>query len=138
GRCRKSKIDRHRYEAGAQDSVVGGEKLGAVGGEDADPLAAPETARRERARHAVRHRIEPAVAHLARRLFAAEIDERDLVEIALALDQIAEVGECSHNKHSTSSCPAKAGHPVNSERANIAVTIHFRCRGYWIARFRGR
>src|SRR5262249_26837938 len=93
GRRREAEVDRHRHEAGAQDAVVGGEKLGAVGREDADALAALQAVRRERARHAVRHPVELAVAELARRRFAAEIDERDLVEIALAPDEIAKVGE---------------------------------------------
>ena len=58
-----------------------------------DPVAARKPALGERARHAVRHGIDPAIAELARNLFAAEIDDRDLVQIAIAANKVTEIGE---------------------------------------------
>ena len=52
--------------------------------------AAPEPALRQRASHAHGHGIELGVAVFARHLLAAEIDDRDLGEIAVARDQVAD------------------------------------------------
>src|SRR5258708_27647902 len=94
--ARKLEIHRHRDEAGAHDAVIRREILGAVGRKDRDPLAALEATGEQGARDAVRHLVERAVADLARRLLAAEIDDRDLVEIAVAADQVTEVLEVGH------------------------------------------
>jgi hypothetical protein len=95
GRARKLEADRHRDETGAHDAVIGGEIFRAIGGEDGHSLPARKAARGKRAGDAVSHAVELAVADLAREL-AAEIDDRDLVEIAIARDEIAEVGERGH------------------------------------------
>src|SRR6516225_6373000 len=52
-------------------------------------------ARGKRAGDAVRHGVELGIADLAREL-AAEVDDRDLVEIAIAADEVPEVGERGH------------------------------------------
>ena len=93
GLARKAIVHRHRDEACAHDAEVGREIFGAIHRQDGNAVAALETAFRQRAcdRHA--HRIELGVGVLARRLLAAEIDDRDLGEIAVADDQVAEVGE---------------------------------------------
>ena len=48
------------------------------------------------ARDPHRHRIELGIAVLARRLLAAEVDDRELGHVAVAIDQIAEILELSH------------------------------------------
>ena len=45
----------------------------------------------ERARDAHRHGVELGIGVLARHLLAAEIDDRDLGQVAIAADQIAEI-----------------------------------------------
>src|SRR5438045_3444128 len=62
-----------------------------------DAAAAREPAREQRPRHAVGHRIEARIAELARHLFAAEIHDRGLAAIAVAADQVAEIGEGGHS-----------------------------------------
>jgi hypothetical protein len=47
-------------------------------------------------RHAARHVIDLAVGEFAWMRFAAEIDDCDLIQIEIAPDQIAEIGEVSH------------------------------------------
>ena len=93
GGARELEIDRHRDEAGAHDAIDRGDEFGAVGGEDRHPVAAARPRLGERAGDAVRHRIERGERELARRSLAAEIDERDLGEIAVAADEIAGIGE---------------------------------------------
>src|SRR2546430_4088887 len=95
GRARKLEADRHRDETGAHDAVIGGEIFRAIGGEDGHSLPARKATRGKRAGDVVSHGVELAVADLAREP-AAEIDDRDLVEIAIARDEIAEVGERGH------------------------------------------
>src|SRR5215831_13608699 len=56
---------------------------------------ARQAARAKRAGDAVGHGVELGIADLAREL-AVEIDDRDLVEIAVAPDEIAEIGEARH------------------------------------------
>ena len=68
----------------------------AVGGEDRDAVAALELARGERARNADGQRLDLRVGELARRLLAAEIDDRDLVRVEIAVDQVAEICEPQH------------------------------------------
>ena len=60
GLARKLEVHRHRDQAGAHDAEIGGEIFRAIGGEDGDAIAAREAAPEERARDAVRHRVEPA------------------------------------------------------------------------------
>ena len=96
GLARKLEVHRHRDQARAHDAEIGREILGAIGGEDGDAIAAREPARGERARDAVRHGVELGIAEFARRLLAAEIDDRDLAGIAIAADEVAEVGEGGH------------------------------------------
>ena len=55
------------------------------------PRASPRL--RKRARDAVRHGVELEIGELARRLLAAEIDDGGLGQVAVADDQVAEVGE---------------------------------------------
>ena len=99
GVAREFEIHRHRDEACAHDAVIGGDIFGAVGGKQRDSVAALQAALDERAGDAVRHRVELRESELARALFAAEIDDRDLCQIAIAPDEIAEIGEarsCAH------------------------------------------
>src|SRR6476659_6906047 len=95
GRARKLEADRHRDETGAHDAVISREIFRAIGREDGHPLPACQAARAKRAGDAVCHGVEPAIADLAREL-AAEIDDRDLAEITIAPDEVAEVGEARH------------------------------------------
>src|SRR6516162_6046727 len=95
GRARKLEIDRHRDETGAHDAVIGREIFRAVGGDDGYSIPARKSARGKRAGDAVRHGVELDIADLAREL-AAEVDDRDLVEIAIAADEVPEVGERGH------------------------------------------
>ena len=80
----------------AHDAETGGDIFGAVGGENRDPIAARKAALLERARDGVRHRIELRVTEFAGTSFAPEIDDRRLVEIAVAANEIAEIGEQRH------------------------------------------
>src|SRR5262249_1005963 len=95
GRAGKFEADRHRDETGAHDAVIDREILRAIGGEDGHSFPARDAARAKRAGDAVGHGVELAMPDRARSL-AAEIDDRDLVEIAIASDEIAEVGEGRH------------------------------------------
>ena len=95
GLLRELEVHRHRDKARAHDAVIGREIFGAVGREDRDAVAAREAALGQRARDAVRHGVELGIAEFARRLLAAEIDDGDLGQVAVANDQIAEVGEAS-------------------------------------------
>ena len=104
GLARELEIDRHGDEAGPHDAEIGREIFGAIGRQDRDPLAAREAAGEQGAGDAVRHRVERAIAELARGLLAAEIDERDLVEIAVAVDQVAEVLELEHLQMIAATC----------------------------------
>ena len=94
--ARKLEVHRHRDQAGAHDAVIGGEIFGAVGREDGDAVAARQAALGQRTRDAVRHPVELGIAELARSLFAAEVDDGDLVEVAIAADQVAKIGEVGH------------------------------------------
>ena len=58
--ARKPEVHRHRDEAGAHDAEIGGEIFGAVGRQDGDAVAAREAAPAQRARDAIRHRVELA------------------------------------------------------------------------------
>src|SRR5215467_4046346 len=95
GRAGKLEADRHRDKTGAHDAVIGRQILRAIGGEDGHPLPARKAARAKRAGDAVAHGVERGIADLARAL-AAAIDDSDLVEIAIARDEIAEIGEARH------------------------------------------
>jgi len=94
--ARELEAHRNRDEAGAHDAVVGGDKLRAIGGENADAIPAREAARRERARDAISHVVDLAKGEFARNLLAAEIDDRNLAEIAIARNEVAEIGEGWH------------------------------------------
>ncbi len=102
GLLREFEIHRHRDEARTHDAVVGREIFGAIGREDRDPVAADEAAPGQRTRDAIRHGVELEIAELAWRLLAAEIDDRDLGHVAVANDQIAEIGEGRHRTRSVS------------------------------------
>ncbi len=95
--ARELEVHRHRDQAGAHDAEIGGEIFGAIGGEDAtrSPRASPRLS--ERARDAVRHGVELRVGEFARGCLAAEIDDRDLAQVAVAADQVAEIGEGGHD-----------------------------------------
>ena len=93
GLARKPVVHRHRDQARAHDAVIGGDEFGAVGRQDRDAVAACKAALRQRARDALRHGVELGIGVFARHLLAAEIDDRDLGEVAVARDQVAEVGE---------------------------------------------
>src|ERR1700704_3968109 len=80
-------IHRNRDEAGAHDAVVSGDKFRPIGGENADAIPA----RGQPPRDAVSHVVDLAKREFARDLLAAEIDDRDLVEIAIARNEVAEV-----------------------------------------------
>ncbi len=93
---RELEVHRHRDEAGAHDAVIRRKIFGAVGGQDGDAVAALEPACGERARDAVRHGVELRVGEFTRALLAAEIDDRDLRQIAITLDEFAEIPEIRH------------------------------------------
>ena len=95
---RKFEIHRHRNQVGAHDAVVGREIFGPVCRQDGDTFATREASARQRARHAIGHGIEPGIVEFARCLFAAEIDDRDLVQIAVTADEVAEIAESRHAK----------------------------------------
>src|SRR5262249_6152122 len=69
---------------------------GAIGREDRDTLATLKASFEQRPRDAIRHRIDLRIGELARPWLTAEIDDRDLAEITVANDQIAEIGETRH------------------------------------------
>ena len=96
--ARKLEADRNRDEAGAHDPVVGREIFGAVGGEDGNAIPACEPTSTKRAGDAVRHRVKAGVADLANTL-AAEVDDRHLVEILIATNEVTEIGEARHGSH---------------------------------------
>src|SRR5262249_13738273 len=95
-RTGKLETDRHRDETSAHDAVIGREIFRAVGGEDGHPFSARQAARAKRAGDAACHGVELGMADLAREL-AAEIDDGDLVEIMVAPDEVAEIGEARHD-----------------------------------------
>ena len=101
----KFEIHRHRDEACAHDAVIGRDIFGAVGGEQRDPVAALQAALDQRTGDAVRHRIELRESELPRALFAAEIDDRDFAKIAIAPDEIAEIGKAAHTLMPASAAP---------------------------------
>jgi hypothetical protein len=96
GLLREFEIHRHGDEARTHDAVVGREIFGAIGRKDRDPVAAREAALGQRPRDAIRHGVELEIAELARRLLTAEVDDRDLGHVAVANDQVAEIGEGRH------------------------------------------
>jgi hypothetical protein len=98
GRTGKLETDGHRDEAGTHDPVIGREIFGGIGGEDGDALATRESTPAQRAGHPVRHGVKASVTHLARDR-AAEIDDCHLVEILVAGDKVAKVGEARHRPH---------------------------------------
>src|SRR5204862_7135335 len=79
------------------DTEIGGEIFGTVGGKDRDPVPAHQAALDERARNAVGHAVELEIGELARRLLAAEIDDRDLAGVAVAHHEAAEIAEARHD-----------------------------------------
>src|SRR5258707_904945 len=85
-----------RHKSRAHNSVVARKIFYPVSRQNGDPLAAFERARRQRPRNPARHCIKRSVAEFARRVFAAEIDDRGLVEIAVAVDEIAEITSAGH------------------------------------------
>ena len=93
GLARKAIVHRHGDEACAHDAVVRRKILGAIHRQDGNAVTALETTFRQRSCHRHAHRIELRVSVLAGRLFAAEIDDRDFGKIAVADDQVAEVGK---------------------------------------------
>ena len=109
GLGRKPVVDRHRDEARAHDAVIGGEIFGAVSGQNGDALAAREAARQQSPRGALSSLIERCEGEFPRRRLAAEIDDRDLVLIAVAIDEVAEIGEFRHARVEFSQPPAAAG-----------------------------
>ncbi len=96
GLPRKLEIHRHRHQAGAHDAEIGRKIFRPVGRQNGDAIPAGKAAPQQRARSAVGHGVEPGMAEFARRLLAAEIDDRGLAGIAIAANEVAEVGECSH------------------------------------------
>jgi hypothetical protein len=98
--ARKLEVHRHRDQAGADDAVVGGEIFCAVGGKNSDAVAARQAALGQRTRDAVRHPVELGMAEFARRLLTAEVDDGDLVEVALATDEIAKIPKARHRSAS--------------------------------------
>ena len=119
GLLRKPVVHRHRDEARAHDAEIGRDEFGAVGREDRDAVAALEAALGERARHADRHGVELEIGVLGRHLFAAEIDDRDLGEVAVAPDQVAEIFELGHYG---SSEPRYAASAIMSSWLSLATT----------------
>ena len=105
GLGRKPVIDRHRDEACAHDAVIGGEIFHAVGGQDGDALAARKSARREAAGDRHRHGVEIAIGEAPLAL-AAEIDDGELGRVAVAADEVAEIGECG--RHARGVTPSAA------------------------------
>ena len=99
GRTRKLEIHRHRDKARAHRPETRGEVLRAVGGKDRDPIAAPKGAPAQRPRDRLGHLVEPRISEFARYLLAAEVDDRHLAEIAVAADQVPEIGAAVHAAH---------------------------------------
>ena len=106
GRGGKPVIDGHRDEARTHDAVIGREIFGAVGREDGDALAARKSARPEAAGDAHRHAIEVGIGETALARFAAEVDDGELALVAVAADEIAEIGE--RGRHARSITPSAA------------------------------
>ncbi len=96
GLARKLEVDRHRNQASPHDAVIGRKVLGAIRRENGDAVPAREPALHQRARDAISHRIELSIAELARNLLAAEIDDRDFAQVAIAANEVTEVGEDGH------------------------------------------
>ena len=96
GLAREAIIHRHGDKAGAHDAEIGGDELGAVHRQDGDAVAALQPPLCQRARHSHRHRIELGIGELARRGLPAQVDDRDLGEVAIARDQVAEIVERAH------------------------------------------
>src|SRR5580692_8103278 len=90
---RKLEVHRHGNKAGAHDAVVSRDIFGAVGGKQRYSIAALQPAFAKRAGDAIRHGVKLRVGEFPRALFAAKVDDRDLVWIAIALDQVAEIFE---------------------------------------------
>ncbi len=104
GLARKLEIDRHRHQAGPHDAEIGGDKFGPIGRQDCHSVAAPKAPRQQGARDAVRHLVERPVAEFSRRLLGTQIDHRDLVEVAIAADQVTEVLEVGHGPMILAAC----------------------------------
>ncbi len=93
GLARETIVHRHRDKAGAHDAEIGRDKFGAVGREDGNPVAARKPASGQRAGDGHRHAVELGIGVFDRRLLAAQIDDRDLGEVGVVADQIAEILE---------------------------------------------
>ena len=93
GLARELEVDRHRDQAGAHDAEVGGEIFRAVGGKDGDAVAARQSARRQRAGDAVGHRVDLRVGESRGSSSPPRSMMAILLEVAVAADQIAEIGE---------------------------------------------
>src|SRR5579872_1244237 len=89
-RCGESVIDRHRHEAGANDAVNGSEIFEAIGREDGDAVAARKSVGSKRPGYRIGLTFEIAVVEAAL-LIRSEIDDRDLVAVAVWWRQCAEV-----------------------------------------------
>src|SRR5262249_23784414 len=96
--------------------------------EDCDPLAALKPALEQRARDRARHRTDLRIGEFARRLLTAKIDDRDLVEVAVAHDDIAKIGEARHGHRLLHAplVPAKAGTQGPSTRTSPSLGPRFR------------
>src|SRR4029079_2316851 len=89
GRIWKPVVNRYRDETCAHDAEIGGDVFGAVGRQNGDAIPTLETAFGQRAGDPNRHGVEFEKRVLGRHLFAAEVDDCDLGEVAVAPDQIA-------------------------------------------------
>ena len=93
---RKLETDRHRNGAGAHDAEISREKFRPIGGEDRDTRAPRKPASGERARNCVGHGIKMSIGKLARRVLAPQIDDRDFLQVAVAPNEVAKIGEAGH------------------------------------------
>src|SRR5262249_34329162 len=91
----KAVIDRHCDESCAHDAVIGGNELGAVGGQNRDAVAACKSARRERASDPAGHAVEIRIGEVSFAL-AAKINDRELAWVAVAAKKVAQIGEQGH------------------------------------------
>ena len=126
GLLRKPVVHRHGDEARAHDAEIGGDEFGAVGRQDGDAVAARKAALGERARHALGHGVERGVGVFGRRVLAAEVDDRELGDVALAIDQVAEIFELSHQG---SSEPRNAASAIMSSCVRLATAGFIRSTG---------
>src|SRR5262249_54985033 len=141
GLARELEIDRHCDQARAHDAEIGGNELGAIGRENADAIPAREAALGQCTRHAIRHAVDLAIGEFARRLLAAEINDRDLVEVAIAPDEVAEIGECGHRTYesdtSTTVSPRRSAETTDEitavNRANRRRFVVLPIRNHTIA-----